>query len=392
MNSNIIEKYIRETYYYIIKVEIVSGRYSGEVYYKIGEGTSKRPEELKKKYSKFRNINVEILDKKLLPQNTTVGKRLNDKVIHRNILSKMNRVDSRIIENLLYTSDGSNEFFETTTLHNDIEVVNYIDEVVNELAKDINNFTAKINYNKNYYLHYNNTQSHVVSCKNSDKMFEHANVTDMSQLLNKTVLLVGQYVPDMIASIAFICKEIIIWHDAEEQKHQYEYDKLNKNLCGIREMKKLPQAVIIVDSTKEYNAIREANILNIPVFGIIDTNCDPDNVDYVIPGNDDAVRSIKVILGVLNNAIIEAKGGTLVDYLTDEDKKGNKKESIKEEKKVEIKKEEIKEEKPVKEVAKKEPKLDLNILTVSELRELAKKKEIKGYSKLKKEELIEVLK
>ena len=80
MNSNIIEKYIRETYYYIIKVEIVGGRYSGEVYYKIGEGTLKRPEELKKKYSKLRNINVEILDKKLLPQNTTVGKRLNDKV------------------------------------------------------------------------------------------------------------------------------------------------------------------------------------------------------------------------------------------------------------------------------------------------------------------------
>ena len=142
--NNIIEKYIRETYYYIIKVEIVSGRYSGEVYYKIGEWTLKRPEELKKKYSKFRNINVEILDKKLLPQNINVGKRLNDKVIHRNISSKMNRVDSRIIENLLYTSDGSNEFFETTILHNDTEVVNYIDEVVNELAKDTNNFTANI--------------------------------------------------------------------------------------------------------------------------------------------------------------------------------------------------------------------------------------------------------
>ena len=239
MNSNIIEKYIRETYYYIIKVEIVGGRYSGEVYYKIGEGTSKRPEELKKKYSKLRNINVEILDKKLLPQNTTAGKRLNDKAIHRNILSKMSNVDSRIIENLLYTSDGSNEFFETTILHSDIEVVNYIDEVVNELAKDINNFTAKIKYDKNYYLHYNNKQSHVVSCTNSDKMFEHANVTDMSQLLNKTVLLVGQYVPDMIASIAFICKEIIIWHDAEEQKHQYEYDKLNKKIVYINSLKEL---------------------------------------------------------------------------------------------------------------------------------------------------------
>ena len=175
-------------------------------------------------------------------------------------------------------------------------------------------------------------------------------------------------------------------------KLKKEYDKLNKLLCGIREMNKLPNALFIVDPSKEFNAINEARKLNIPVFGIVDTNCDPDNDDYVIPGNDDAVRSIKVILGVLNNAIIEAKGGTLVDYLTDEDKKGNKKESIKEEKKVEVKKEETKEEKPVKEVAKKEPKLDLNILTVSELRELAKKKEIKGYSKLKKEELIEVLK
>lgn len=141
--NNVIEKYIRETYYYIIKVEIVGGRYRGEVYYKIGEGTLKRPEELKKKYSKLRNINVEILDKKLLPQNTAVGKRLNDKVIHRNILSKMNSVDARIIETLLGTTDGSNEFFETTILHNDIEVVNYIDEVVNELAKDINNFYSK---------------------------------------------------------------------------------------------------------------------------------------------------------------------------------------------------------------------------------------------------------
>lgn len=269
--NNIIEKYIRETYYYIIKVEIVGGRYSGEVYYKIGEGTSKRPEELKKKYSKFRNINVEILDKKLLPQNTTVGKRLNDKVIHRNILSKMNSVDSRIIENLLYTSDGSNEFFETTTLHNDIEVVNYIDEVVNELAKDINNFTAKIKYDKNYYLHYNNKQSHVVSCKNSDKMFEHANVTDMSQLFNKTVLLVGQYVPDMIASIAFICKEIIIWHDTEEQRHRYEYDKLNDNkkivyINSIKELMDMGKHINIILSNPPYkmgNEITRAIVDNV---------------------------------------------------------------------------------------------------------------------------------
>jgi len=98
-----------------------------------------------------------------------------------------------------------------------------------------------------------------------------------------------------------------------------EYEKLNKNLCGIREMAKLPQALIIVDSMKEENAIREAKKLGIPVFGIIDTNCDPDLVDYVIPGNDDAVRAIKVVLGALTNAIVEVKGGTIVDYITEDE-------------------------------------------------------------------------
>jgi len=176
-----------------------------------------------------------------------------------------------------------------------------------------------------------------------------------------------------------------------------EYEKLNKNLCGIREMDKLPQAVVIVDSTKEYNAIREANRLGIPVFGLIDTNCDPDNIDYVIPGNDDAVKSIKVVLGALNNAAAEALGLELVDYITEDESKKQVKVHEKpvktESKKVE--KEEVKEktvEKPVEVKEEKTPKIDLTILTVAELRELAKKKEIKGYSKMKKEELIEALK
>ena len=182
-----------------------------------------------------------------------------------------------------------------------------------------------------------------------------------------------------------------------------EYDKLNKNLCGIREMDKLPQAVIIVDSTKEYNAIREANRLGIPVFGLIDTNCDPDNIDYVIPGNDDAVKSVKVILGALNNAAAEAQGLELVDYLTEDESKKVKvhEKPIKKEETKEVIKEETKEvkakveEKPVEvkeEKAPKAPKIDLTILTVAELKELAKKKEIKGYSKMKKEELINALK
>jgi len=168
-----------------------------------------------------------------------------------------------------------------------------------------------------------------------------------------------------------------------------EYEKLNKNLCGIREMVKLPQAIIIVDSTKEYNAIREARKLNIPVFGLIDTNCDPDDVDYVLPANDDAVRSIKVVLGALTNAIIEANGGTIVDYVSEDDKKVSKEKNTSKKEKKEVKeettvKEEVKDEKPV--------EIDLNILTVAELRDLAKKKEVKGYSKMKKEELIESLK
>lgn len=168
-----------------------------------------------------------------------------------------------------------------------------------------------------------------------------------------------------------------------------EYEKLNRNLCGIREMTKLPQAVIIVDSTKEYNAIREARKLGIPVFGLIDTNCDPDDVDYVIPANDDAVRSIKVVLGALTNAVIEANGGTIVDYVSEDDRKSSKEKSFaKKEKK------EVKEDKTIvkEEISEEKPELDLNILTVAELRDLAKKKEIKGYSKMKKEELIESLK
>jgi len=173
-----------------------------------------------------------------------------------------------------------------------------------------------------------------------------------------------------------------------------EYEKLNKNLCGIREMTKLPEAVIIVDSTKEYNAIREARKLGIPVFGLIDTNCDPDDVDYVLPANDDAVRSIKVVLGALTNAIIEANGGTLVDYVSEDDKKVSKEKTPNKKEKKEIKEtEEVKDTKPVKQEVKNEkPELDLNILTVAELRDLAKKKEVKGYSKMKKEELIENLK
>ena len=105
----------------------------------------------------------------------------------------------------------------------------------------------------------------------------------------------------------------------EVVKIRKEYEKLNKYLCGIRNMKKVPEALIIVDPRKEINAIREARRLHIPVFGIVDTNCDPDDVDYVIPANDDATRAVKLIITVLADAIVESKGGvTEVAYTKDE--------------------------------------------------------------------------
>ena len=92
-------------------------------------------------------------------------------------------------------------------------------------------------------------------------------------------------------------------------KLQGEIAKLEKYLGGVKEMKKLPAALFIVDPRKERNAIAEAHKLNIPIVAIVDTNCDPDEIDYVIPGNDDAIRAIKLIASVLADAMIEGRQG-----------------------------------------------------------------------------------
>ena len=92
-------------------------------------------------------------------------------------------------------------------------------------------------------------------------------------------------------------------------KLRAEAEKLEKFLGGIKEMKGMPGAIFVVDPKKERIAVKEARILGIPIIGIVDTNCDPDDVDYVIPGNDDAIRAVKLIASTMANAIIEGRQG-----------------------------------------------------------------------------------
>lgn len=138
-----------------------------------------------------------------------------------------------------------------------------------------------------------------------------------------------------------------------------EQEKLEKNIGGIKNLTSTPDALVVVDPKTEHNAVLEARKLNIPIFGLVDTNCDPDDVDYVIPANDDAIRSVKLIVATLANAVVEANGGTPIEIVfTDEpvaeehrprrnprDAKGGHNKNVAQ-KPVRAKKEEVKAEQP----------------------------------------------
>ena len=96
-----------------------------------------------------------------------------------------------------------------------------------------------------------------------------------------------------------------------------EWDKLEKNLGGIKNMKRIPDAIFIVDPKKEAICVQEAHILGIPLIGIVDTNCDPEEIDYVIPGNDDAIRAVKLIVSKMADAVIAANQGETAEEYAD---------------------------------------------------------------------------
>ena len=115
-----------------------------------------------------------------------------------------------------------------------------------------------------------------------------------------------------------------------------EAEKLEKNLGGIKEMRKVPNAIFVVDPRVEHNAILEARKLNIPVFGIVDTNSDPDDVDYIIPGNDDATKAVKLLVTVMADAVVEGRGGQpVIAYTPDEEGEVSMNDALKEEEKSE---------------------------------------------------------
>ena len=129
----------------------------------------------------------------------------------------------------------------------------------------------------------------------------------------------------------------------EVLQYQKEMDRLERNLGGIKEMEELPDVLFVVDPGEEEIAVHEAKILGIPVVAIVDTNCDPDEIDYAIPGNDDAIRAVKLITSVMADAVVEANQGSQFDGAEEDFVEENEEAEAEEESTEEVSDEEIKE-------------------------------------------------
>jgi len=155
----------------------------------------------------------------------------------------------------------------------------------------------------------------------------------------------------------------------EVAKLMHEKSKLDKNLGGIKEMKRVPDVIFIVDPRKERIAMQEARVLGIPIVSIVDTNCDPEEVDYVIPGNDDAIRAVKLIAGKIADAVIESRQGqqfvTSAERAADTEVKPYEEEKANEETKAD---EEIKVDEVVKAVAVEEVKTEEEVKAYEEVK------------------------
>ena len=167
--------------------------------------------------------------------------------------------------------------------------------------------------------------------ENANKKYNTDIQVKAEEAIDSTDNKLGQILNEKIMGLSEYSQQILEKIEKKEQDGTFhvlpkkevitlrkEMDRLNKFLGGIRDMKELPSAIFVIDPRKERIAIAEARKLNIPVFGIVDTNCDPEDVDYVIPANDDAIRAVRLIVGKMVDAIIEVNQGSAEEVATEE--------------------------------------------------------------------------
>jgi len=171
--------------------------------------------------------------------------------------------------------------------------------------------------------------------RNNNKVLFVGTRKQIQDIIKEEAIRAGQYYVDQrwlggtMTNFKTLRKSIAKLHKYEEMEEngtfevlpKKEMGKLESFFGGIKDMQQLPGALFVVDPKTEHNAVAEARKLHIPVFGLVDTNCDPDDVDYVIPANDDGVRAVRLIVGVMANAVLEGNGVAVEPYALPEEEK-----------------------------------------------------------------------